>query len=147
MNLSLLNKALKDSIDQPLTLDELQACAKKIASQNLEKPYALGLKGDLGAGKTTFAQAFIHVFDPKATVISPTFSLVQYYAHNQIAHYDLYRIKHPQEFYDLDIYEDLNNKICLIEWPHILDITIPILEITILTHTLRKIHIQIPQKD
>ena len=135
-------------MNKPLTLKELKECAQKRAAQvEVSKPFVLGLTGNLGAGKTTFAQAFIRYFDPEAVVVSPTFSIVQYYAQGKIAHYDLYRIKHPDEFYDLDIFEDMQNKICLIEWPEILDIKIPTLEINIVNEALRRIHLIDPIQD
>ena len=103
------------------TLEELQKLARDMAVQtSYNNPYVLGLEGDLGAGKTTFAQAFIATLDPTAIVTSPTFSIVQYYDRGRIAHYDLYRIKHSDELFDLDLEEDVQSKICLIEWPQIL---------------------------
>ena len=101
--------------------ESVKKLARDMALNIKSPPYVLGLEGDLGAGKTTFCKAFIEHFDPKALVTSPTFSIVQYYHNGLIAHYDLYRIKHPDEFYDLDIFEDMQHKICLIEWPEILN--------------------------
>lgn len=72
------------------------------------------LYGDLGAGKTTFAQAFIHSHYPDVDVTSPTFSICQEYG--DIVHYDLYRIQDVSELENLDILEHFHTKICLIEW-------------------------------
>ena len=125
------------------TLKGLQNFATKMARQITTAPYALGLKGEIGAGKTTFAKAFIHHFDKDTDITSPTFPIVQYYNHGQIAHYDLYRIKHVDEFYTLDILEDLYTKICLIEWPEllndVLDPPIPTMHISIKDDDKREI--------
>lgn len=121
------------------TLKDLKKLAYEMALSIKKPPYVLGLKGDLGAGKTTFCQAFIQTLDPQAIITSPTFSIVQYYHNGLIAHYDLYRIKHPDEFYDLDIFEDIQNKICLIEWPEILNTSMNTIEIKIIDEETREI--------
>ena len=82
---------------------------------------AVLLSGDLGAGKTTFARAFIRAVlaDPGAEVPSPTFTLVQTYtgARFAVAHYDLYRIADSAEVAELGLDEALSAGVALIEWP------------------------------
>jgi len=78
------------------------------------------LSGDLGAGKTTLARAFIRALagDDALDVPSPTFTLVQTYATSPpVAHYDLYRIGAPEELDELGLDEALETGIVLIEWP------------------------------
>lgn len=78
------------------------------------------LSGDLGAGKSTFARAFIRVFagDPGLEVPSPTFTLVQTYAARlPVSHFDLYRIGDPGEVDELGFEEARNGGIVLVEWP------------------------------
>lgn len=82
----------------------------------------VALWGGLGAGKTTFARAFIHgrpggqAFDE---VPSPTFTLVQVYelAGVPVWHFDLYRLSNPEDAWELGIEEAFADAIALIEWP------------------------------
>ena len=85
----------------------------------------IALYGDVGMGKTTWAQGFIPalVSDVAEGVTSPTFTLVQAYdacAQGQalpLWHVDLYRITSPEEVPMLGIEEILPVGIVLIEWP------------------------------
>ena len=84
----------------------------------------IALDGDLGAGKTAFARAFIHARQhaagvPPDEVPSPTFTLVQVYevAPAAIWHFDLYRLSSPDEVYELGLDEALSAGIALVEWP------------------------------
>ena len=80
----------------------------------------LALIGDLGAGKSTLARAFIRAMadEPDLEVPSPTFTIVQTYAaRNPVAHLDLYRLSDVSELDELGIDEMLEDGICLIEWP------------------------------
>ncbi|MDX2095430.1 MAG: tRNA (adenosine(37)-N6)-threonylcarbamoyltransferase complex ATPase subunit type 1 TsaE [Alphaproteobacteria bacterium] len=82
------------------------------------------LAGDLGAGKTTFAQFLIQSLSVQPVeVTSPTFTLLQTYpvrladgAACEVHHYDLYRIGQPSALVELGIEEALA-QVVLIEWP------------------------------
>lgn len=78
------------------------------------------LIGQLGAGKTTFAQALIRRFlgNPEATITSPTYTYYQTYPNN-LYHFDLYRVEHADDLIRIGAEEifDNPNSICIIEWP------------------------------
>ncbi|AZA75908.1 tRNA (adenosine(37)-N6)-threonylcarbamoyltransferase complex ATPase subunit type 1 TsaE [Chryseobacterium indoltheticum] len=80
------------------------------------------LKGNLGAGKTTFTQFLIKNLGSKDEVNSPTYSIVNEYnsPKGKIYHFDLYRLKNIEEVYDIGIEEYLDNAfLCIIEWPEV----------------------------
>lgn len=91
------------------------------------------LHGDLGAGKTVLARAFIGERRALAglggaeEVPSPTFTLVQHYeiADTPVWHFDLYRIAAPEEVYELAIEEAFADAISLIEWPDRMGVLLP----------------------
>ncbi len=102
-------------------LTETDLCKTAEAlSQCLLSPVTLCLRGNLGAGKTTFARAYIRAFteDPQTTVPSPTYTLLQTYEgpKGQLFHYDFYRLETPEEVWELSL-EDAFGATALIEWP------------------------------
>jgi hypothetical protein len=81
----------------------------------------LALRGNLGAGKTTFARALIRtVLDqPEADVPSPTFSLAQAYENDRLnlTHFDFYRLADPAETSEVGLEEALERGVAIVEWP------------------------------
>lgn len=100
--------------------EETIAIATKFAATLPPRAIVL-LDGTLGMGKSVFARALIRalVGNPELTVPSPTFTLVQTYdsPKGEIAHFDLYRLKAPEELYEIGWEDAQSNALCLIEWP------------------------------
>jgi len=89
---------------------------------------AVCLWGPLGAGKTTLARGLIRALTrPDEEVPSPTFTLVQTYDGRRfpLAHFDLYRIAHPEEIFELGLDEALDQGAAVIEWPERLEGRLP----------------------
>ncbi len=80
----------------------------------------VALSGELGAGKTSLARAIIQNLAGEAIdVPSPTFTLVQDYPDLPlpIAHFDLYRLRDPEELTEIGFQEAEDRAAILVEWP------------------------------
>lgn len=80
------------------------------------------LRGNLGAGKTTFTQFLLKNLGSPDEVSSPTYAIVNEYRtpKGNVFHFDLYRMKSVGEVYDIGMDEYLDNAfLCIIEWPEI----------------------------
>jgi tRNA threonylcarbamoyladenosine biosynthesis protein TsaE len=96
-----------------------QAFARRFSGA-VRPPMVIYLEGDLGAGKTTFARAYIHGLGYKGYVKSPSYGLLETYRvdSQQVLHLDLYRIEDPEELEYLalrDLYD--GQTVLLVEWP------------------------------
>ena len=89
-------------------------------------------------GKSVFARAFIQKLCCVEDVPSPTFTLLQTYSSSkgEIYHYDLYRLKHPDEVFELGFEDAVYGGITLVEWPENAGGWLPkdIIKINIVSH-------------
>lgn len=109
------------------SLSDTRAAAEKIA-QTAVPGKCFALYGNLGYGKTTFAQFFIKSLNPEIVeVISPTFNIVCNYSSDrgEIWHVDCYRLKSAEEIHEMGLEEAFANCICIIEWPEIIEEYLP----------------------
>jgi tRNA threonylcarbamoyladenosine biosynthesis protein TsaE len=102
-----------------------EIAAEVISILEKESIDILCIKGDLGAGKTTFSKSFFAALGVIDEVQSPTFSLVNEYQNSKgdsFYHFDFYRIKSIEEAYDIG-YEDYfySGSLCVIEWPEMIE--------------------------
>ncbi|MDO8512527.1 MAG: tRNA (adenosine(37)-N6)-threonylcarbamoyltransferase complex ATPase subunit type 1 TsaE [bacterium] len=100
---------------------ETVAFGKKIATQ-LKPGDLFLLKGDLGAGKTTFVQGIAEGLNATKSPNSPSFTILQEYNFpgGIFRHLDLYRLDNPEIDVDtLGLPELLTDEqaITVVEWP------------------------------
>jgi tRNA threonylcarbamoyladenosine biosynthesis protein TsaE len=81
----------------------------------------IGLRGDLGAGKTCLAAATALALGAgdDAGVSSPTFAIVNEYRGGRLPvfHMDFYRLAGPDDLFELGLFEYYDGDgVCLVEW-------------------------------
>ena len=83
--------------------------------------------GELGSGKTTFAQGFGRGLGVTEPIVSPTFTLVRsYQGRLPLVHCDVYRLDHLHEVADLDLPELLDEGgVALVEWGDVVASALP----------------------
>lgn len=92
----------------------------------------IALVGDLGAGKTAFAQGVGDALGVDGPMTSPTFTLIHEYKGQikgsviRLVHMDLYRLRHPEEAEVIGIADAfVEDAVCIIEWPEIAEDYLP----------------------
>ncbi len=118
------------------SLEETRAAAKEFLAKLPHAVRVVGLRGDLGSGKTTFLQAVARELGVEGRVTSPTFVIEQVYdlSNQQIlpnkkrlVHYDCYRLKNAEDLQKLDWQKRVGDKenIIFLEWPEIVKEVLP----------------------
>ena len=106
------------------TVSETKEVAKKLGSHINQKTIIL-LRGDLGAGKTSFTQGLAQGLGVARTVSSPTFTIMKVYQGRlPLYHIDAYRLEGINQ--DLGFEDQLDEKaVCVIEWPEYIEEILP----------------------
>lgn len=102
------------------TPETTAAVAEQMAA-NCPEAAVVYLEGDLGAGKSVFARAFLQALGVRGPIKSPTYTLIETYAlddGSDAVHMDLYRIADPDELDYLALDGVLERlRVMLVEWP------------------------------
>ena len=103
-------------IDESMT----RKLGKALAKNCLEAPFLVTLTGNLGAGKSHLARAFLKKLGVTDAIPSPTYTLCETYLIRQqltVSHMDLYRLEDPEELEFMGFRDMLDRQGLLIEWP------------------------------
>lgn len=117
-----------DSRLEPLADAEATLAFGRRVGARLKPGDVVLLFGGLGAGKTTFSRGAVAGFTGcEQEVPSPTYTLVQTYEGpaGALWHLDLYRLKSPEEAFELGLEDAWAEAVCLIEWPERLGAYLP----------------------
>jgi tRNA threonylcarbamoyladenosine biosynthesis protein TsaE len=98
---------------------EMETLGARLAA-HLREGARVHIRGPLGAGKTTLVRGVLRGLGFRGAVKSPTFTLVEPYSFPSctLFHFDLYRLKDPEELEFIGIRDYLGGDgVCLIEWP------------------------------
>ncbi len=116
------------------TEEALMAYGVELATQ-LTPAHVVTLTGTLGVGKTVLARGIaVGLGVDMSEVASPSYALIHHYAgHIPLAHIDLYRLTHADEFELIGGLELLHRVLTLIEWPALIqhEISSPRVDITL----------------
>jgi tRNA threonylcarbamoyladenosine biosynthesis protein TsaE len=95
--------------------------AARLLRDTKQWPLLVGLRGDLGAGKTTWVRALLRGLGYSGRVPSPTYTLLEHYAVGDlmVVHLDLYRLAAEGEIENLGLRDWLAAPATwvLVEWP------------------------------
>ena len=119
--------------------DETQELGRLIARFSFVGE-VITLKGQLGAGKTTFSQGFANGLGIKGVINSPTFNIVKCYFDSTLPlyHIDAYRLEDLHQDLGLEEYIE-GDGVCLVEWAEFIEEVIP--------NELLKINIEILENE
>lgn len=97
--------------------EQTRAIGRAVAAM-VEPGDVVVLAGELGSGKTVFAQGLLRALGVEEPVVSPSFALVREYAGRvPVAHVDVYRLDRVQELIDLALEEGPAGRgLTVVEW-------------------------------
>ncbi len=101
-------------------LEDADATARfaEALARTAPAPAVVHLHGNLGAGKSTLARAWLRALGVQGSIRSPTYTLVERYPlpSGEALHLDLYRIGDGSELEFLGL-DDVDASLWLVEWP------------------------------
>lgn len=111
-------EAAAADVNGHFTEDELRVVGEELG-RSLPPGAVVWLEGELGAGKTTLAQAMARGRGVRTPATSPTYDIVHHYegARGAVYHVDCYRLRQAGEAGDLDWATISAGDLLLIEWP------------------------------
>ncbi|KAF1021660.1 MAG: tRNA threonylcarbamoyladenosine biosynthesis protein TsaE [Paracidovorax wautersii] len=134
--------------DEAATESFAQSLAGLMASQPELGNVYIALRGDLGAGKTTFVRHLLRALGVAGRIKSPTYAVVEPHQGTALAiwHFDFYRFNDPREWEDAgfrELFASTGLKIA--EWPDKAAGHVPAadlaLQIQAMTDDTRTVHI------
>ena len=105
----------------PLPTEEsTRKLGRALAKSCPATPFLVTLSGELGAGKSHLARAFLKKLGVKEAIPSPTYTLCETYQITKkmtISHLDLYRLADPEELEFVGFRDILAGQGVFVEWP------------------------------
>jgi tRNA threonylcarbamoyladenosine biosynthesis protein TsaE len=112
---------LTAELDSETAFRELAAAFARELAAARAWPLVIGLRGDLGSGKTTWVRAMLRGLGYEGRVPSPTYTLLEQYAIGglSVVHLDLYRLRGDEELENLGLRDWLAEpkRWIVVEWP------------------------------
>ena len=114
-----MRRPLRTFVAEIPDADAMRQLGRGLAKQ-LRRGDLLVLSGELGAGKTTFAQGLGDGLGVRGQVTSPTFVISRVHPSEsdgpELVHVDAYRLGGMAELDDLDLDTDLDDAVTVVEW-------------------------------
>jgi tRNA threonylcarbamoyladenosine biosynthesis protein TsaE len=101
------------------SVEETEAFGERIG-RAAKSGWVLGLRGDLGVGKTALVRGIARGLGATARVLSPSYSLINIYRGGRLTlyHLDLYRLQGPLAVHEAGLDEYINDPdgFSVVEW-------------------------------